>query len=258
MIRRLGGPLLAGFTYLPRAFLLLVRRPRTWGYVAAPLAINVLLFGIGFFLAWRSFTGWLAALLPDPTIWYWQVLGWLVKPLVAAVLLIVIFFTFTLVGTLVGAPFHELLSERVEWLLLGPEAARRFDWRREVRLMAAALWEAVKLLGWKLGVLAVLVPTLFIPVLGQGLCLLTLVCFTALDFLDIPMARKQWSFRAKLRFLRAQAPEVLAFGGSVYLALLVPFLGLLVFPLSVTGATLFFFEKRASHEARRGSTTSPR
>ena len=88
-----------GFFYPYRGFRFLLRHPRLLPFVAIPFAINTLLYtGMVWFAASR-FGGWMERLVPQGEAWYWAALTAILWVLFAAVLLLVLVYTFTLVGT---------------------------------------------------------------------------------------------------------------------------------------------------------------
>ena len=81
--------------------------------LAAPLLVNVLVFGALLYLLWaqlgpiRTYVeGW----LPD----WLDFLAWALLPVLVLLSLLVLFFGFSTVGNLIAAPFNSLLSEAVE------------------------------------------------------------------------------------------------------------------------------------------------
>ena len=63
-------------------------------------------------------------------------------------------------------------------------------------------------------------------------------------YIDYPADNNKMSWQDMLAWLRAKRWQSLGFGGSVYLALLVPFANILVMPAAVAGATLFWVRER--------------
>ncbi|MFB6261541.1 MAG: EI24 domain-containing protein, partial [Thiohalorhabdaceae bacterium] len=107
----------AGIGYLLRGFDL-IRRPGWRRYAAAPVAVSLLVFiALAGLLGW-GFETWMAALLPAG--WGW--LEWLLWPLFAVVIGLVWVFTFIQLTFLVGAPFNDLLSEKVQHHAGAPDA----------------------------------------------------------------------------------------------------------------------------------------
>ena len=80
-------------------------------YSAIPLLINISLFSaLGSFL-FSNIGPWIDALLP-PGGWH-DYVRWLAWPLALTALLLLGYFAFTLVGSVVAAPFNDLLAARI-------------------------------------------------------------------------------------------------------------------------------------------------
>src|SRR5690554_4512661 len=116
---------LLGVSYLPRGFRLLWA-PGLRRYVALPILINILVFGLLFWGGLQLYGDLLAYLLPNPERWSgngWldrtllfltTVLYWLLWPLFLIAAAVLMFYSFTLVANLIGSPFNGMLSAKVE------------------------------------------------------------------------------------------------------------------------------------------------
>jgi uncharacterized protein involved in cysteine biosynthesis len=92
----------------------------------APLLLNTVLYGATLGLFIHSYNDLFALLMDRPDAWYWLV-GYYVLRLLAFILIGAVFlFSFTLVGTVLAAPFLERLSERTEAVLRAPRTAQPF------------------------------------------------------------------------------------------------------------------------------------
>ena len=70
------------------------------------------------------------------------------------------------------------------------------------------------------------------------------VWMMAIQYIDYPADNNKLGWNEMLTWLREKRWQSLGFGGSVYLALLVPFANILVMPAAVAGATLFWVRER--------------
>jgi CysZ protein len=89
-----------------------------------------------------------------------------------------------------------------------------------------------------LGALAVV--DLFVPiaiVVTMPLKLLITALMVAWDLLDYPFSLRKMRVRERLAWVRANLRAVVTFGALGALGLMVPFVGLLVLPIGVAGAT---------------------
>lgn len=102
--------------------------------------------------------------------------------------------------------------------------------------------------------LTICFPLRFIP-FGIGYVLFGSIAgfTTALSLLDIPFSRRQWSFRARVGFLKAHALAHVAFGAVASLVFVIPFIGPIVMvpAASIGGLWLVCrLEKTGLREAR--------
>lgn len=234
---------LRGARYLLQGWTL-IRRPGLRRFVVAPLAINAVLFGFGLWLAGIGFADlmdWLFRGLPGWLDW----LRYLLWPLFAIGALVVVFYTFSLVANLVGAPFNGLLAEAVERELTGRRPADA-GWGAVLRELVPALLTEVRKLGYFL-LWAVPLGILFlIPVVNLAAPLLW-AAFSAwmlsLEYMDYPMGNHSVPFTAQRRRLRERRLLALGFGGTALAFTLVPVVNFLVMPIAVAGATVMWVEE---------------
>lgn len=235
---------LSGFGYLLAGFRLL-RRPALWPYIFLPLAVNVLVFGLLFWLAAGEFGALIDLLLPTLPEWLaW--LTWLLWLLFVLLAAIVVFFTFTLLANLIAAPFNGLLAEAVERLLTGqepPPGGSLWQALRETPLAIAS--ELRKLLYFILW--AIPLGLLFLVPLANLAAPLLWALFSAwmlaLEYLDYPLGNHNLGFPVQRRRLRQRPLLGLGFGGSVLFATMIPVLNLIVMPAAVAGATRLWVDE---------------
>jgi CysZ protein len=257
--------LLAGFTYPFRAFSLLLKTPKLWGYVLVPVALN-LIIGIALYLGllFPSLSG-IDVLVADlsvrfdaliATLPHWlsflDVLtvgfGWLLRVLLVAGLLLVIGVLLVQFGVILGSPWYGQLSEQLELLRNGQLPAE------EPMNLTSIFHDIGRSIGFELKKLQLLLsiglPLLllnFIPGVGSIFVSLgwialgaTLVCF---DFLDAPLERRRKTFQEKFEILRENLPASGSFGLICLGLVSIPLLNLLAIPLCVTAGTLFFCDR---------------
>lgn len=240
MTRPTVAKALSGPRHLLLGFRLLLR-PGVRGFMLIPLLGNVLLFSLAAGLAVYGLDSALDRWLPATVDW----LRWVLYPLLGALLLVFAFFSFTLLGNLILAPFNGLLSERVERALTGSAStpANETLWRA----MRRSTWQAVR----RLGYVAVRVAGVFllglIPLVGVialPLGLLLGAWLLALEFSDNPLGNWGWDFRRQRELLRAHRLGFLGFGLSVMGLSLVPIVNLALIPAAVAGMTAYCLRLR--------------
>lgn len=240
------GPL--GGLLAPWAALRLIgRNPRLWLHCLAPLAINLGLFALFFWFGYDRFVQWVKPLLPSGEGWWWALAFYALAALAVVVLSLMVVFLFTVVGSLIAAPFLELLSRRVEALAApagSPPWAETSLWQDTLRLVR----QTMKLLALYLALMVPLWLLNLLPVVGSllyaGLAFLLTCFFLALNFLDLPLDRRGLSLRAKLAYLRGLGLTGLAFGVAVFALGVIPLLNLALLPLAAAGATLLYLERQ--------------
>ncbi len=231
---------LSGPRHLLLGFRLLLK-PGVRGFMLLPLIGNIVLYSLAAVLAFYGVDSALDRWLPEG----WDWLRWILFPLIALLLLVVAFFTFTLLGNLILAPFNGILSERVERALTGrvPPADALGTWdmvRRTIR-QEARRWLyigirviAVFLLGF--------VP--FIGVVAVPLGLLLGAWLLAMEFAGNPLGNWGLGFVQQKQFLRANRAGMLGFGFTAMGLTLVPVVNFALIPAAVAGMTAYCLRLR--------------
>jgi uncharacterized protein involved in cysteine biosynthesis len=210
-----------------------ITRHGLWGHLALPILLNLGLV-VG--------SAWLAVHLVkdrfgprlDAQLGGAAVVANVVLVLLAVALSLLVF---VLLQPLVGAPFVDLLSEKVERLVRGTSPSAgvwRSVWQALLHgLMKVVLYGSALLVALGLGAL-----TGIGGLLGTGLYAL----FLAFDGFDYPLARRGVSFGGKWRYLLVHPGQTLGYCLGATVLYLVP-LALLVAPaFAAVGATLAFLD----------------
>ncbi len=249
--RKLNNPVYA-LGCLGRGMVLL-GRPQLRRFVLIPLLINLILFASAFGLAGYFFADLLDWLIPSWLDW----LRWLLWPLFGFTVVLITFFSFTLVANLLAAPFYAKLAERTEQLLTGipprpPEASL-------TKTIAQEMGAEVRRLGYFLQWAAPLAILSLIPGVNLITPLLWLVLnawFLGLEYSAYPLANHGILFPEAKRLLRQAWVGELTLGGVVMLGIGIPLLNVLVPPAAVIGATLYFVNARSQLELEISSATN--
>jgi CysZ protein len=177
-------------------------------------------------------------------------LRWVLYPLLAALLLVIAFFTFTLLGNLVLAPFNGLLSERVERALTGTQS------RPPDETLGAMIRRSTGLALWRLGFILIRILGVFllglIPVVGVlalPLGLLLGAWLLALEFSDAPLGNWGWSLEQQRALFRRHRLGFIGFGLAAMGMALVPLLNFALIPAAVAGMTAYCLRLRESVSA---------
>jgi CysZ protein len=240
------APVLSGPQYL-REGLKLVLSPGLRLFVLLPLAINLILFIglIGF--AVQEFNGWLHALMPNPDGWL-SFLSWILWPVFFVLILLMVFFTFTTLANIIAAPFNGFLSEKVEVVVRGEDPFPPFRWSELVAMVPRTLGRELRKLGYFLPRAIGLFILSFIPglnIIAAPLWVLFGIWMMCVQYIDYPADNNKLGWNEMLAWLREKRWQSLGFGGSVYLALLIPGVNVVMMPAAVAGATLFWVREHS-------------
>ncbi|NEB02507.1 EI24 domain-containing protein [Streptomyces sp. SID13726] len=236
--------LAAGFQYLLKGQRWVARHGRQYGFGLIPGLITLVLY-VAALVALATWGGdavsWATPFADDwSSPWQGLFRGFLTVVLFALALLLAVL-TFTAVTLLIGQPFYESLSERVDRDVspdgTAPESGLplwRDLWisaRDSLRIVIRALLWAVLL--FALG---------FVPFVGQTV--VPVVGFFVTGFFlteeltAVALQRRGVDLRARLTLLRSRKPLIWGFGTPLGLAFLVPFVAVFLMPGAVAGATL--------------------
>lgn len=233
-----------GFRYLLKGQRWVARHGRQYGFGLLPGLITLVLYAaalVSLVLWGQDLVGWATPFADDwSSPWQGLFRGFLTVVLfVLALLLSVV--TFTAVTLLIGQPFYESLSERVDRDVspdgTAPESALPL-WRELWISGRDSLRVVVRAAVW--GVL--LFALGFVPVLGQTVVPVLAVVVTGFflteELAAVALQRRDVELRDRLRLLRSRKTLVWGFGTPLAAAFLVPFVAVFLMPGAVAGATL--------------------
>ena len=235
---------LDGASYLIRG-LRMITRPGIRPFVMIPLAVNIAVFSLLIWLGIDQFELLMDRFLPDDESWLaW--LRWLLWPLFAIAILLIVFYSFTVIANLIAAPFNGLLAEKVEQRLGGSLPQQTGGFKQVMKdLLPALLSELRKISYFLLRAIPLLILFIIpgINLIAPFLWIAFGAWFLALEYGDYPMANHGLAFKAQRRRLRQTRLTALAFGGSLTLMMMVPLLNFVAMPAAVAGATIFWHER---------------
>src|SRR5690606_12869490 len=162
-----------------------IRQPGLRRFVVIPLAVNLLLFAA--LVSWgiRQFNYWMDRLMPHLPEWAGFV-EWLLWPLFALVVLLVLFFGFSIVANLIASPFYGFLAEKIaeQERGLGSPAT---GWHEILMMVPRSLGRELRKIVYYLPRLTGLLLLTLIPVvnlLASPLLLLFGVWMMAVQYID--------------------------------------------------------------------------
>ncbi|MXM62657.1 hypothetical protein GR925_04155 [Streptomyces sp. HUCO-GS316] len=234
----------AGFKHLLKGQRWVARHGRRYGFGLLPGLITLVLYAAALvaLAVWgEDFVAWATPFADDwSSPWPGLFRGFLTAVLLALALLLSVV-TFTAVTLLVGQPFYENLSEKVDRDVspdgTAPESGLPL-WRELWISARDSLRIVVRALLW--GVL--LFALGFVPVLGQTvvpvLGFMVTGFFLTEELTAVALQRRRVELRERLTLLRSRKTLVWGFGTPLALAFLVPFVAVFLMPGAVAGATL--------------------
>ncbi len=222
--------------FLPFGGLRLMMRPGLRRYVLVPLLLNILVFVGVAYLAGVYFDDFMDRWLPSQA--WLEFLRWLLWLLFAVAYALAVFYGFTLLANLIGAPFNGMLAARVEEKLTGTRPAESDE--SLLRAIGPAL---VGELG-KIGYFAARALPLLVLFLVPGLNIFVTVAwvlfgfwFLAIEYADYPMGNHGLKPKAQRGRLGRKRIKSLAFGAGVTALMLIPVLQFAAMPAAVAAAT---------------------
>ncbi len=242
-----GNPV-RGANYLLRGAAMLPQ-PGLRRFVLVPLIVNVLLFIGAIWLLVNQFSvliDYWMGFIPD----WLDFLYWLFWPLFALLVLVGVYYGFSIVANLIAAPFNGFLSEKVENRLRG-EPVTDEGWGEVLAMIPRSLQRELHKLAYYLPRFLLILVLTFIPgvnLLAPLLWFLFGAWMMSIQYCDYPMDNNKVSFNQMRQLMKAKRVTSVGFGGMVQLGMLVPVLNLFVMPAAVIGATLYWVEEYANEE----------
>jgi len=244
---------IAGIRYFMKGFSL-IRAAGVRRFVIIPLLINAILFAGALWFGIAYIDNWIdswkiraSADTAEGIQWLNNIiewLSWIVIPLFVIAFMVMMFYTFTLIANLIGAPFNSLLAEKIEDHLAGISGAANgnmIDMLKDIG--GSFISEFRKLLYFLLRALPLLALSLlsfFFPPIGIVSGFLWFV-FSAwmltIEYSDYPMGNHFMRFPDQRLTLKGNKLFSLGFGCAATVATMIPIVNFLAMPVAVAGAT---------------------
>jgi CysZ protein len=223
------------------------RRPGQWLFGLLPALIVLVLYAVALTFLGLYLSDLVNAASPFADHWssgLRDTTRVLMGVLIFAAAVMISIVTFTGVTLVVGEPFYEGISTRVEESSGGlPPDANVPLWRQLVRGLGDAIF-----VGLITGLFAVLFFILgFLPAVGQTVVPVIAACvsgyFLTLELTSIPLERRGLRRREKFALLRRNRSLSVGFGAAVFVVFLIPLGAVLAMPGAVAGGTLLVRER---------------
>ncbi len=223
-----------GFTDCFSGFGLLFK-PGIKRFMLIPFIINLGLFSLAIKLLTDQLNIWIEKLLPGWLSW----LEWLIWPLFAIAMLLIVFYTFTVIANLIAAPFNSLLSARIEALLTGskPEDLNTDGFiKLIIRTVKSEIQKILYAIKWAIPLLIItIIPV--VNLIAPFLWILFAAWFFALQYNDYPLANRGHFFDDVKAYSRKNRMRSLGLGTAVFLLTSIPGVNFFAMPVAVAGAT---------------------
>jgi CysZ protein len=233
-----------GFSYPLRALRFFRQHPSLLRYVAIPFAINLLVFSLIVYFGFDWFDWVLTHYAFSTDVWYGLILYYLAWVVTLMLTLVIVFFSFTMIGNLIASPFNELLSERTELLLQETTETQEGSIALFFKEAKYAFFYEIRKMLFFLFCMAMLLLLNFIPLVGAMtyavLVPLFALFFLGVEYMAFVTMRKHYSFSQLRRYLFKRPLLMAGFSCSVFVLLAIPFVQFFCIPLAVVGATLLW------------------
>jgi CysZ protein len=148
--------------------------------------------------------------------------------------LVIMFYTFIVISVVLASPVYDYVSRKYERLSYG-DALKENTTPSGNGLLTVVKEELKK----ALVMLVIPIPLIFLPVVGTLLSFLVASVFIAWDFSDFSLSRDCPLLRDRMRAVWRHKWSLLGFGSPI----LIPFLGLILMPFAILGATTLYFDE---------------
>jgi CysZ protein len=231
-----------GFKYLLSGFKLILK-PGVRLYVLLPLLINTLLFSAVIMFGANSLSNLIDKLL---TQWQWlEWLTWLLWPIFVIVALTIVFFCFSIIANLIGAPFNGFLAEAVEKNLTNNEINADNQLPLITIIIDSFKSELQKILYFVVRAIPLLI-LFVIPMLNVAAPIIWFL-FSAwmltIEYGDYPMGNHDMLFKQQREKFASNRQLAFGFGTGVMLLTMIPVVNFLAMPVAVAGATRMYVEQ---------------
>jgi len=242
-----------GVSYLFKALPLLTQ-PGIKSYVIIPLLINIFFFSIGIYFGFAYFAEYMENFLDTSKMWSWvAAIVDVIKPILYLIfglaLLVLIFYTFSIMANIIAAPFNSLLAEATERHLTGKSMEDSGGFKQVMKeLIPTIMMEIKKLIYMILWSIPFLLMLFFIPILGPIIWFLFTAWMMSLQYMDYPMGNHKLDFGQQRNLQAKQRWFSMGFGGITMGASMIPLVNFIVMPTAVIAATIIWVEQYANSD----------
>ncbi|PWQ99045.1 sulfate transporter CysZ [Leucothrix pacifica] len=233
-----------GIAYFFQGFTLITQKGIR-GFVLIPLLINIVVFSAAVWLAYGQFQSLmdsLTAWLPSWLSW----IEWVLLPFFAILVLLIIYYTFSIIANFIASPFNSLLAERVEKKLNGLPLPESSGFKAMAVNVGKALGSEVKKMIYMLKWMPVLLLITVIPglnLIAPAAWIIYGAWMYSLQYADYPMGNHEMFIKEELVVLRKNRSHALGFGAATTLMTIIPVVNFFAMPVAVAGATAMWVKQ---------------
>jgi len=209
-------------------------------YVVIPVLINFILFIGAIWYLYIKFDSLLERFLPSWLDW----LEFLIWPLFFIACLLVIFFTFTIIANVFGAPFNGVLSEKIEQKISDQKLALEHDQNEGYLSLLTGARIGISNEFRKLFYIAIRAVPLLLLFIVPGINIFApFIWFMfgawmlAIEYLDYPMGNRNLTFKQQLTIIKQNRFLCLGLGMGMMVMTIIPGLNFFAMPVGVAAAT---------------------
>jgi CysZ protein len=232
----------SGFGYFLQG-LSLIFKPGVKRFVAIPLLINIIIFALLIMLLGGFVEDLINENIPED----WP--GWIkvsLEIIYYVIALLVMFFTFSFVANVVGAPFNGYLAGAVEKHLTGktPPGSDRNIMAEFGVIMLSELKKWLYYFMWAIPLIILSLILFFVfPPLIAVIWFIFGAWMYSLEYSDYPMGNYGLTFSEIRKIISQKRTMTLGFGSAVTIGTMMPLFNFIVMPVAVAGATAMRVEQ---------------
>ncbi|CAA6825009.1 MAG: Sulfate transporter, CysZ-type [uncultured Thiotrichaceae bacterium] len=221
-------------------------------FALVPILINIVIFSTAIYVASKQFDQLMERLLSSISWlpgWLASGIEWVLWPLFAIMILIAIYYSFTLLANLIAAPFNALLAQKIEQHLR--DDAKFEEEGAILPLVARTVGSEVKKYAHMFKWLIALLILTVIPglnIIAPFAWVIYGAWMLAIEYADYTMGNHGMFFKEELRVLRKNRMAALGLGSGSMLMTMIPVVNLIAMPASVAAGTVLWVKRLSNNQ----------
>lgn len=211
-------------------------------FILAPLVANVILMALLYMVALHYFDDLINMAMGYLPHWL-AFMHWLFYIIFAAIIAVLLFYSFSIGVNILASPFMAILAEKVEEKQTGKVFDEKMTTKVVIAIIARSVQRECQKLFYFLPRFILLIVLSFIPlvnVVAPVLLLLFSAWMLSLQYMDYAFDNNKVAFYDMRMALRTKPLLCWTFGGIVMVCLTIPFVNLVIMPIAVLAATLLW------------------